>query len=74
MIFAYDYTLFANADVPNELVAKVAKALYEGQASLQQTGPIWQEFDPAEVGKAGVLEYHPGAIEFYKSVGIWKGE
>jgi uncharacterized protein len=74
LIFAYDYTLFANAEVPSELVAKVAKALYEGQKSLQQTGPIWQEYVPGEIGKAGVLEYHPGAIDFYRSVGIWKGE
>lgn len=74
LVFAYDYTLFANADVPNEVVAKVAKALYEGKASLQETGPIWKEYDPTKIGKAGVLEYHPGAIEFYKSVGIWSGE
>jgi TRAP transporter TAXI family solute receptor len=74
LVFAYDYTLFANADVPNELVAKVAKALYEGKASLQETGPIWKEYDPATIGKAGVLEYHPGAIEYYKSIGIWGGK
>lgn len=74
VIFAYDYMLFANGDVSDELVAKVAKALYEGKAALQETGPIWQEYDPAEIGKAGVLDYHPGAIAYYKSVGIWKGE
>jgi uncharacterized protein len=74
VIFAYDYTLFANTDVPNDVVAKVAKALFEGEAALKETGPIWNEYDPAKIGKAGVLEYHPGAIEFYKSVGIWSGE
>lgn len=74
LVFAYDYTLFANANVPNEIVAKVAKALYEGKAELQQTGPIWNEYDPATIGKEGVLEYHPGAIEYYKSVGAWGGK
>lgn len=74
VVFAYDYTLFVNADVPNEIVATVAKALYEGKEALQSTGPIWNEYDPATIGKAGVLEYHPGAIEYYKSVGIWGGE
>lgn len=74
VIFAYDYMLFAHADVADEVVAKVARALYEGQASLQETGPIWTEFDPATIGKSGVLEYHPGAIEYYKSVGIWSGD
>lgn len=73
VVFAYDYTLFAHADVPNEVVATVAKALYEGEDSLRETGPIWNEFVPAELGKAGVLEYHPGAIEYYKSVDAWSG-
>lgn len=73
VIFAYDYTLFANASVPNEVVAKVAKALFEGEAALKETGPIWKEFVPASIGKAGVLDYHPGAVGFYKSVGIWSG-
>ncbi len=74
VIFAYDYTLFANASVPNQVVGKVAKALFEGTAALKETGPIWKEYDPKLLGKAGPLEYHPGAIEFYKSVGIWSGE
>jgi len=74
VIFAYDYTLFANADVPNEVVAKVTKALFEGTAALQETGPIWKEYDAKLLGKAGQLEYHPGALEYYKSVGIWTGE
>lgn len=71
-IFAYDYTLFANASVPNDVVAKVAKALYEGEKSLKETGPIWNEYDPKLIAKPGVLEYHPGALEYYKSVGIAK--
>jgi TRAP transporter TAXI family solute receptor len=73
VIFAYDYTLFANASVPNEVVAKVAKALFESEAALKETGPIWKEFVPASIGKAGVLDYHPGAVDYYKSVGIWSG-
>jgi TRAP transporter TAXI family solute receptor len=74
VVFAYDYVLFANASVPNDVVAKVAKALYEGEASLKASGPIWNEFRPKGLGKGGVLEYHPGAIEFYKSVGAWSGK
>ena len=73
VVAAYDYTLFTNKDVPNETVAKMAKAMYEGTAALQETGPIWKEYVAADIGKASVLEYHPGAIEFYKSVGIWGG-
>jgi len=73
-IFFYDYTLFANADVPNETVAKLTKALYEGKQSLQAAGPIWSEFDPAKLAHVTTVDYHPGAVEFYKSVGIWSGK
>ncbi|WP_165224369.1 TAXI family TRAP transporter solute-binding subunit [Affinirhizobium pseudoryzae] len=73
-IFFYDYTLFASASVPDETVAKVAKALYEGKESLQAAGPIWSEFDPAKLAHVTKLEYHPGAVAFYKSVGIWSGK
>lgn len=73
VIMSYDYTLFANADVSDEVVGKVAKALYEGKDSLLAAGPIWSEFDPAKLAHITTLEFHPGAIAFYKSVGIWPG-
>ncbi|MBP2550855.1 TRAP transporter TAXI family solute receptor [Neorhizobium galegae] len=73
-IFCYDYTLFASASASDETVAKVAKALYEGRQSLQASGPIWSEFDPARLAHVTKLAYHPGAIAFYKSVGIWSGQ
>lgn len=73
VIMSYDYTLFANADVSDEIVAKVAKALYEGKDSLLAAGPIWSEFDPAKLAHITTLEFHPGAVAFYKSVGIWPG-
>lgn len=73
VIMSYDYTLFANADVSDEVVGKVAKALYEGKDSLLAAGPIWSEFDPAKLAHITALEFHPGAMAFYKSVGIWPG-
>jgi TRAP transporter TAXI family solute receptor len=74
VIMSYDYTLFANAEVSNEIVAKVAKALYEGKESLVAAGPIWSDFDPAKLAHITTLEFHAGAIEFYKSAGIWTGD
>ncbi len=73
-ILFYDYTLFVNKDVPDEVVGKVAKALFEGKASLQASGPLWSEFDPAKLAHVQTLDYHPGAVAFYKSAGIWAGK
>ena len=74
VIMSYDYTLFAHVDVSDEIVAKVVKALYEGKDSLVAAGPIWSDFDPAKLAHITTLEFHPGAIEFYKSAGIWTSD
>jgi uncharacterized protein len=69
-VLAYDYMLFAGASVPDDVVGKVAKAIYEGADVLKQSGPVWADFNPAEMGKAATLPYHPGASAFYQSIGI----
>ena len=69
-VFAYDYLLFANADVDDEVVGKVAKAVHEGAEFLRGTSPLWREFDPATIGKKGDIPYHPGATAFFKKAGI----
>lgn len=75
VLFYYDYILFANKDVSAEVVTAAAKALYEGAEGLKANGPLWSSYDPSELGDASdYLPYHPAAIEFYKSVGIWSGE
>ncbi|TYC61826.1 TAXI family TRAP transporter solute-binding subunit [Rhodobacterales bacterium] len=69
-VFAYDYLLFANADVSADLIAKVAKAIYEGADYLKGTGPLWAKFDPATIGKKADISYHPGAVAFFESAGL----
>ncbi len=69
-VFAYDYLLFANADVPDEQITKVVSAMYEGVDFLKGTSPLWAGFDPAEMGKKADIPYHPGAIAFFKDKGL----
>ncbi|WP_167591625.1 TAXI family TRAP transporter solute-binding subunit [Jiella endophytica] len=69
-VLAYDYLLFANADVDDATVGKVAKAIYEGGDYLKSTGPLWKDFDPKQIGKKADIPYHPGAIAFFKEAGI----
>jgi TRAP transporter TAXI family solute receptor len=73
-ILYYDYTLFAHKDVPASVVTKVVKALYESKDAFLAAGPLWAEYDPAKLAHVTSLPYHAAAVEFYKSVGIWKGE
>jgi uncharacterized protein len=74
VIFFYDYTLFANKDVDAAVVTEVVRALYEGTESLQSSGPLWGEYDPARLASVTTLPYHPAAQAFYEEAGIWGGE
>lgn len=70
-LLVYDYTLWANSRVDPQVVAKVVEALYVNGTALKDTSPLWKEFDPAKMGKEVGVPYHPGAIRFYQSKGIW---
>ncbi len=69
---SFDYALFANKDVPDATIMEVVKAMYENPEQLRETSPLWKNFDPALMGKATGVDFHPGAIAFYKEKGIWQ--
>jgi TRAP transporter TAXI family solute receptor len=67
----FDYTLFAGADVSEDMVYNAVKALWEKEADLLAGGPFWNGFTKENMGKDVGLTYHPGAIKFYKEMGVW---
>ncbi|QIE57260.1 TAXI family TRAP transporter solute-binding subunit [Pikeienuella piscinae] len=67
----FDYTLFAGKDVSDDMVYAATKALWEKQADLVAQGPVWSGFARERMGKDLGVEYHPGAIRFYKEMGVW---
>jgi len=71
-MLVYDYALWANAKVKNEVVSKVVETLYSNPADIKATSPLWTEFEPAQMGKDVGIPYHPAAAAFYKSKGIIK--
>ncbi len=71
-LMSYDYTLFTGQDVDEDLVYHVSKLMYENLDELQATGALWAEFQGEVMSKDVGLEYHPGAIKFYKEAGLWK--
>src|SRR5690606_35955897 len=71
--FAYPQIIFTHAGVDDEAVYKLTKAVYESKDLMTQTFPTFAQFDPAEMAReTGASQYHPGAIRFFKEVGIWK--
>ena len=71
-IIAFDYNLWVNKDVSDEIVYKVVKAMYENEAELKASSPLWRSHSSKTMARDQDLEYHPGAVKLYKEVGIWK--
>ena len=72
---AYDALVFAGAKAPDELAYQTAKVMRENANDMGEAFGPFRLFNPAEMAKPfeGV-EYHPGAVRYYKEVGIWKGK
>lgn len=71
-VMVYDYTFFANTQTADDDVYAAVKALYEQEEALLASGPFWNGFDGARMASDVGIPFHPGAIRFYKEVGIWK--
>lgn len=70
---AYPQLVFTNSAADEEAVYKMTKILYESKDSMKAAFPPFGEFQPKNmVGETAPGEYHPGAIRFYKEVGLWK--
>ena len=70
---AYPQIVFTHKDVPDAVVYKMAKVLYEHKDAMTATFAPFVQFDPKRmVGDAGAVPYHEGAIRFFKDIGLWK--
>ncbi|MPZ56499.1 MAG: TAXI family TRAP transporter solute-binding subunit [Rhizobiales bacterium] len=71
-LVVYDFTMQTYAEVPDDVVYKVAKAMHDHTKELTATFAGLRRFNPKEMAiKYDGLEYHPGAIKFYKEIGQW---
>lgn len=74
-LMEYAIVLLTNKDVSDDIVYKVVKALYNNKAGLVAGHPSFNAMTPEGLSMDEPrVEYHPGAIKFFKEMGIWKGE
>lgn len=70
-MLGFDYLLIVGKKVSNEVAYKSAKALYDNKKALVAGHKAFLGFDPKKMAKPGVgVAYHPGAVKFYKEVGL----
>lgn len=58
------------ADLPDDLVYQLVKAVFENQARLIKVHSGATETSPQNVDKNTFLPFHPGALRYYREIGI----
>lgn len=65
-------TLIASADLSDEVVYELTKALFENQEAMATAHAKFEELS-LETALDGIdVEFHPGAQQYYEEVGAWK--
>lgn len=71
-LMQYAMTVVAHPDVSDDVVYELARTLYENKAALVAGHPSFNAMIPEGLAtRSPGVEYHPGAIRFYKEIGIW---
>jgi TRAP transporter TAXI family solute receptor len=70
-LVAFDMTFFTHADVAENVVYEITKALHQNKAGLAATFAAFNLFVPAQMAKpVKGLEFHPGAARYYREAGL----
>ena len=65
----YNFAI-GRADLPDDLVYQLVKAVFENQPSLVKATSTASETIPQNVVKDTFLPFHPGAVRYYREIGI----
>jgi TRAP transporter TAXI family solute receptor len=69
---AYDALVFASAKTPENIAYQTAKVMHDNAKEMGEAfGPL-RLFDPKVMAKDfGPLQFHPGAVKYYKEMRMW---
>jgi TRAP transporter TAXI family solute receptor len=65
----YNFAI-GRADLPDDLVYQLVKAVFENQPRLVKAHPAARDTLPQNVDKNTFLPFHPGAVRYYREIGI----
>ncbi|HUL92102.1 MAG TPA: TAXI family TRAP transporter solute-binding subunit [Burkholderiales bacterium] len=69
-LMAYDYLVAVGAHVKDDVVYKIAKAMYENKSKLAESLRAFGGWDPQSMSKQMPASFHPGSEKFFKEKGI----
>ncbi len=64
--------LITRADQDEDLVYRVTKTLYENRQRVVEKHPAGRSINPTNVIRDSGTAFHPGAIRYYREIGVWK--
>jgi TRAP-type uncharacterized transport system substrate-binding protein len=48
----------------------MTKAMFEHGEELRATSPLWEEYEPQNLGRGIGVPFHPGALRFFNEKGV----
>jgi hypothetical protein len=63
--------LIAATAAPEELIYRVTKDLYENRQRVVEKHPAGRAIQPQNVVRDTGIEFHPGAVRYYREIGLW---
>jgi len=74
-IVGYPLHLLTSTKVNERTVQAVLKAWWDNQAELLTIHPLFKQFTKdVQAITNFTIPYHPGAVKFYKEVGLWSAK
>lgn len=69
-MFAGPFVILAGDNTPEDMVYEVTKLIHGNAETLKAAAPQFAQFDPANMAPDLKIEMHPGAIRFYREIGL----
>jgi TRAP transporter TAXI family solute receptor len=63
--------LITSATVSDDLIYAVTRSIYENREEVTAKHAAGRAINPKNVVRDTGTEFHPGAIRYYKEIGIW---
>ena len=63
--------LITSTDADEDLIYELTKAIYENRDQVTAKHAAGKAINPRNVVRDTGTEFHPGAIRYYKEIGIW---
>lgn len=71
-VMAYDVVLFTRANMSDDVIYKITKAVHENKKDMAAVFGAMNGFEPEGMARNyDDLSYHPGAIKFLQEKGLW---